>query len=39
MGNIWVYRSGKWFEARGISYLFGAIVRVKVVSRKTVVGD
>ena len=30
---------GKWFEPRGISYLFGVIVRVKVVFRKTVVGD
>ena len=24
-----------WFEPRGISYLFGVIVRVKVVFRKT----
>ena len=30
---------GKWFEPRDISYLFGVIVRVKVVFRKTVVGD
>ena len=30
---------GKWFEPRGISYLFGVIVRVKVIFRKTVVGD
>ena len=27
------------FEPRGISYLFGVIVRVKVVFRKTAVGD
>ena len=26
---------GKWFEPRGIIYLFGVIVRVKVVFRKT----
>ena len=30
---------GEWFEPRGISYLFGVIVRVKVVFRKTVGGD
>ena len=30
---------GKWFEPRGISYWFVVIVRVKVVFRKTVVGD
>ena len=30
---------GKWSEPRGISYLFGVIVRVKVVFRKTIVGD
>ena len=30
---------GKWFEPRGISYLFGVIVQVKVVFRKTVAGD
>ena len=29
----------KWFEPRGISYFFGVIVRVRVVFRKTVVGD
>ena len=29
----------KWFEPRGIGYLFGVIVQVKVVFRKTVVGD
>ena len=29
---------GKWFEPRGISYLFGMIVQEKVVFRKTVVG-
>ena len=28
---------GEWFEPRGISYLFGVIVRVRVVFRKTVV--
>ena len=32
-------QNGEWFEPRGISYLFGVIVRVKVVFRKTVVGD
>ena len=31
--------SGKWFEPRGISYWFVVIVRVRVVFRKTVVGD
>ena len=30
---------GKWFEPRGISYQFNMIVRVKVVFRKTFVGD
>ena len=30
---------GKWFEPRGISYWFVVNVRVKVVFRKTVVGD
>ena len=30
---------GKWFEPRGISYLFGVIVWVKAVFRKIVVGD
>ena len=30
---------GKWFEPRGISYLFSVMVRVRVVFRKTVVGD
>ena len=30
---------GKLFEPEGISYLFGVIVRVKVVFRKTVVGE
>ena len=29
----------KWFEPRGISYLCGVLVRVRVVFRKTVVGD
>ena len=32
-------KNGKWFQPRGISYLFGMIVRVKVVFRKTGVGD
>ena len=27
----------KWFEPRGISYLFGVVVRMKVVFRQTVV--
>ena len=31
--------SGKWYEPRGISYLFGMIVQVRVVFGKTVVGD
>ena len=30
-GLTWC-RPGKWFEPRGISYLFGVIARVKVVS-------
>ena len=30
------YHSGKWFEPRGISYLFGMIIWVRVVFRKTV---
>ena len=30
--------NGKWFELRGISYLFGVIIRVKVVFGKTAVG-
>ena len=30
---------GKYFEPRGISYMFGVIVWVKVDFRKTVVGD
>ena len=30
---------GKWFEPRDLSYLFGVIVQVRVVFRKTVVGD
>ena len=29
----------KWFEPSGISNLFGVIVQVRVVLRKTVVGD
>ena len=33
------YYIGEWFEPRGISYLCSVIVRVKVVFRKTVVGD
>ena len=32
-------RFGKWFEPRGISYRFSVIVQVRVVFRKTVVGD
>ena len=34
-----IFYFGKWFEPRGISYLFGVIIWVKVVFRKTVVGD
>ena len=34
----WLF-SQKWFEPRGICYLFGMIIRVRVVFRKTVVGD
>ena len=30
---------GEWFEPRGISYLFGVIIWVRVVFRRTVVGD
>ena len=30
---------GKWFEPRSLSRLCGLIVRVRVVPRKTVVGD
>ena len=30
---------GKWFEPRSLSCLCGLIVRVRVVSRRTVVGD
>ena len=31
---------GKWFELRGISYMFSVMVQVnEVVLRKTVVGD
>ena len=29
----------KWFESRGISHLFSVIVRVRVLFRKSVVGD
>ena len=32
-------RIGKWFESRSISCLSSVIVRVRVVFRKTVVGD
>ena len=31
--------SGKWFEPRSLSRLCGLIVRVRVVPRRTVVGD
>ena len=34
-----LFISGEWFEARGVGYLFGVIVQVRVVFRKTVVGD
>ena len=35
-----VTHHGKWFEpCRGISYLFGVVVRVRVVFRKTVVAE
>ena len=30
---------GKWFELRSLSRLGGLIVRVRVVPRRTVVGD
>ena len=39
IGNVYHSMVGKWFEPRGISYWFVVIVRVKVVFRKTVVGD
>ena len=32
-------RNGKWFEPRSLSRLCGLIVRVRVVPRRTVVGD
>ena len=32
-----IYLSGKWFEPKGISYLFGLIVRVRLVFRTTIV--
>ena len=31
--------SGKWFEPRSLSRLCGLIIRVRVVPRRTVVGD
>ena len=31
--------NGKWFEPRSLSRLCGLIVRVRVVPRRTVVGD
>ena len=31
--------TGKWFEPRSLSRLCGLIVRVRVVPRRTVVGD
>ena len=31
--------NGEWFEPRSLSRLFGLIVRVRVVLRRTVVGD
>ena len=34
-----MFKHGKWFEPRGISYLFSEIVRVREVFRKTVVDD
>ena len=37
--SIYIQYHGKWFEPRGISYLFGVSVRVRVVFRKTVVGS
>ena len=37
--HLWSMEYGKWFEPRGISYLFGVIVQVRIVFRKTVVGD
>ena len=33
------YKNGKWFEPRSLSRLCGLIVRVRVVPRRTVVGD
>ena len=32
-------KNGKWFEPRSLSRLCGLIVRVRVVPRRTVVGD
>ena len=36
---IYSCRNGKWFEPRSLSRLCGLIVRVRVVPRRTVVGD
>ena len=36
---IILMRNGKWFEPRSLSRLCGLIVRVRVVLRRTVVGD
>ena len=37
MINYFIF--GKWFEPRSLSHLGGLIVRVRVVPRRTVVGD
>ena len=39
MYKLCSYVHGKWFEPKGISYLFSVIVRVRVVFTKTAVGD
>ena len=39
LANVFTSMAFKWFEPRGISYLFGEVVQVRLVFRKTVVGD
>ena len=39
LNNIQISGNGKWFEPRSLSRLCGLIVRVRVVLRRTVVGD
>ena len=37
--DSYISGNGTWFEPRSLSRLCGLIVRVRVVSRRTVVGD